>query len=120
MKYCTCCEKMRETHTRVTETRWWWKASQTGKATEYVREVCIRCQSPLLIAEEPADTSPIKISKKDKRREKQFNKMIMRGIDGWPSLGQKIIGVQASLAGHCVWGAGVGGSNPPIPTKYIY
>jgi len=86
MKYCTCCEKMRETHIRKSEPKWFWKYKpKEGSAQEYVREVCIKCQSPLLIPEAPAFDPHIKVSKKDKRAEKRHLQQMYR-VTNWPEM----------------------------------
>lgn len=84
MKYCTVCEKLRETHIRVTRPKWHWKLENS--ANEYVREVCLKCQSPLLIDSKPNFDVHVKVSKRDKRAEKRFNQMRYR-VTNWPSIG---------------------------------
>lgn len=84
--YCTCCEKEVETHIRKTVPKWYWKHKpKEVSAQEYVREVCFKCQSPLLISETPAFDPHIKVSKQDKRKEKRFTQRMMR-VTNWPEM----------------------------------
>jgi len=74
MKFCTVCEKERETHTRVTKPKWWFKNKfkmlydKEMDDRPYVREVCIKCQSELLIDKKPEFDIKIKSDRKNRRR----------------------------------------------------
>lgn len=69
--FCTVCEKEVETHIRTSVPEWYWKTEH--RHAIYKREVCIKCQSPLLIDKIPEFDTKIKYSKRDKENEKIFN-----------------------------------------------
>jgi len=83
--YCTVCEKIRGTHIRVSKPRYFMKCYEEAQHLEYHREVCLICQSPLLIKDEPNFEPHIKVSKKDKQAEKRFNQRMMR-VTNWPEM----------------------------------
>jgi ribosomal protein S15P/S13E len=70
--YCTVCQKERKTHIRITKPSFLiLEKLKENSPKIYEREVCIKCQSSLLIAEIPNFKTHIKVSKKDKRAEKR-------------------------------------------------
>ena len=75
MKFCTVCEKERETHIRVTKPKWYFLHKykslhdrEFNDSLTYEREVCIKCQSELLIDKKPEFDIKIKSDRKNRRR----------------------------------------------------
>ena len=87
MKFCTVCEKEREVHTRVTKPKWWqcnkYKMlydEELDNRLTYEREVCIKCQSELLIDKKPEFDLHIKKTKQEKEKIRRYKKTNNWGV----------------------------------------